>query len=210
MKLTKKLSIPLTLLAIATMLGLLSGCGTAAHRVDEQSNEGLTTVRNLDFKDYQIAAEDLINKLLAHRVFENVDPNKKPIIMVSRIKNSTSSHLDTQLLTQKITIALDKSNKAQTSTHVYKEGTFDPGTKRARELSEEEGFDPDTLEKQNTLQAPRYSLSGEITELYREQGRKRESYYQIYMTLTDVRTGVAVWQDAKEVVKQDKKPLISL
>lgn len=203
---TKRL---LPLLILGALSALMSACGTSAHRVDATGNEGITTVRNLDFKDYQIAAEDLINKLLSSNTLPVANQNPA-VVMVSRIKNSTAAHLDTQLLTQKITIALDKSGQARTTTRVYQDGQFDPGTERARALSEEEGFAKDTLQKEATLQAPRYSLAGEITELHRQEGRNRESYYQIYMTLTDVRTGVAVWQDAKEIVKQEKRPLISL
>ncbi len=198
----------LIVFSVATIL--FSGCGTEPHRMDPTGNEGITTVRDLDFKDYQVTAEDLINKLVASNKIPRQADGLPPVLMVARLKNSTAAHLDMQLLTQKITIALDKSGQARTTTRVYKDGEFDTGTTRARNLSTEEGFDAKTLQKEATLQAPRYSLSGEITELFRTQGRTQESYYQIYLTVTDVRTGLAVWQDAKEVVKQETRPWISL
>ena len=197
------------ILLIALSGSLFTACGTAAHRADAKSNEGITTVRDLDFKDYQIAAENLINKLIVANKLPKQD-GQAPVIMVSRIKNSTAAHLNTQLLTQKITIALDKSGQARTSTRVYKDGEFDSGTTQVRALKTEDGFDPKTLQQNPTLQAPRYSLAGEITELFRKDGRDEESYYQIYLTLTDVRTGIATWQDAKEILKQRTKPLINL
>lgn len=201
---------PWILFLLCTAIFTFTGCGTAAHRLDPDTDKGIITVRDLDFKDYQLAAEDLITKLLKSHRIPRQDDGQPPIVMVSRIKNSTSAHLDVQLLTQKVTIALDQSQQARTTTRVYQEGEFDPGTSRTRELTEEEGFDRSTLQQETTLLAPRYSLSGEITELYRKQGRKQESYYQIYMTLTDTRTGIAIWQDANEIVKQEKRPLISL
>jgi uncharacterized protein (TIGR02722 family) len=190
-------------------LVLLSACGTPAHRTSPDG-QGLTTVRGLDFKDYQIAAESMINALLdSGRLPPPVD-GRPPVIQVSRVINSTSSHLDSQLLTQKITIALDKSGKAVTTAAVAQDGAFDPAVRGVRNLADEEMFDPETLQRGRTVQAPSLSLAGQITELYRQQGRNREAYYMFYMTVTDLRTGLILWQDEAEVVKRETRPLISL
>ncbi|HLS29165.1 MAG TPA: hypothetical protein VK041_10980, partial [Opitutales bacterium] len=42
----------------------LAGCKTV-DRVDPNTTQGLMTVHDLDFKDFQITAEGLINKLLS-------------------------------------------------------------------------------------------------------------------------------------------------
>src|SRR5690625_7727599 len=98
----------ISILASALGILFLSGCKTV-RRVDPDTTEGLMTVHDLDFKDFQITAEGLINKLLSSGRLESHTKDGPAVIMVSTIRNSTTQHIDTQLLTQRITIALDKS-----------------------------------------------------------------------------------------------------
>jgi penicillin-binding protein activator len=111
-------------------------------------------------------------------------------------------HIDTQLLTQRVTIALDQSEKIVTTTAHSGRGAIDPAVAQSRDMPNADIYDPATMQRRGTAIAPTLSLSGEITQLTRKEGRRSESYYMIYMVLTDLRTGLAIWQDAEEIVKQ--------
>ena len=63
-------------------------------------------------------------------------------------------------------------------------------------------------EKDGTAVAPKYALGGIITQIKTKSGRDKESYFNFKLTLTDLKTGLAVWEDEKEVVKQETRPLI--
>lgn len=203
---------------IATLFGvafLLIGAGcqsrTRVERLEGDTPQGLATVDRLDFKDYQIAAEGLINKLLASGRIDGYATNgRPPVIMVSAIRNSTMQHIDTQLLTQRVTIALDHSEKAITTGAHSGRGAIDPAVVEARDMPNREIFDPATLQRDGTAIAPSLSLAGEITQLQRRDGRRTESYFMIYMTLTDLRTGLVIWQDAEEIVKQGTRRLFGI
>lgn len=183
-----------------------AGCKTV-ERVDPNTTQGLMTVHDLDFKDFQITAEGLINKLLSSGRLESHTKDGPAIIMVSTIRNSTTQHIDTQLLTQRITIALDKSEKVITTTTHSGRGALDPATAESRDLPNAELYDPTTTQRSGTAIAPELSLAGEITQLKRKSGRHSESYFMIYMTVTDLRTGLAIWQDAEEIVKQGSRSI---
>lgn len=189
-------------LAIGTLT--LAGCQSRTHveRVESDTTRGLATVDQLDFKDYQITAEGLIGKLLSSGRLDTHAKDSPAIMMVSTIRNSTMQHIDTQLLTQRITISLDKSEKVLTTTAHSGRGAMDPATIESRNLPNSEIYDPSTLQRQGTAIAASLSLGGEITQLTRRDGRRSESYFMIYMTVTDLRTGLAVWQDSEEIVKQ--------
>ncbi len=192
----------LSSLAIATIA--LAGCQstTRVDRVEPGTTQGMATVNRLDFKDYQIAAEGLINKLLASGRIDGYANDKPAVMMVSTVKNSSMQHIDTQLLTQRITIALDKSEKIITTTAHSGRGAIDPAVAQSRDMPNAEIYDPGTMQRNATAIAPTLSLAGEITQLTREEGRRSESYFMIYMVLTDLRTGLAIWQDSEEIVKQ--------
>lgn len=182
----------------------LAGCQSRTHveRIDSDSTQGLATVDRLDFKDYQITAEGLINKMLASGRLDPHTEDGPAVMMVSTIRNSSMQHIDTQLLTQRITISLDKSEKVITTTAHSGRGAIDPATAESRDLPNSDLYDPTTTQRRGTAIAPSLSLAGEITQLTRKEGRRSESYFMIYMAVTDLRTGLAVWQDAEEIVKQ--------
>lgn len=194
----------LILVSLTAGLLTLAGCQSRTHveRVEPGTTQGLATVNQLDFKDYQITAEGLINKLLASGRLDAHATDGPAVMMVSTIRNSTMQHIDTQLLTQRITIALDQSEKVVTTTAHSGRGAIDPATVESRNLPNSDIYDPSTVQRRGTAIAANLSLAGEITQLTRREGRRSESYFMIYMTVTDLRTGLAVWQDAEEIVKQ--------
>ena len=83
---------------MALSIAFLYGCGTAAKRIDPAGNEGLTTAHELNFKDWQNAAQQNINSLLASGTLSRTD-GRKSIVMVSTVKNSTREHINTAILT---------------------------------------------------------------------------------------------------------------
>src|SRR5690554_6581237 len=157
------------IVALALSAAALTGC-RSVERVDADSTQGLMTVNELDFKDYQIAGEGLINKLLQSGRLDAHTKEGPAVIMVSTIRNSTTQHIDTQLLTQRITIALDKSEKVITTTAHSGRGAIDPAVSESRNLPNSELYDPTTTQRTGTAIAPSLSLAGEITQLRRKEG----------------------------------------
>lgn len=185
---------------------LLNGCGTDPHRIDPSGNRGLVTVDDINFKDWQMTAEKAINSLLASGVLSRKD-GRKNILMISTIKNSTSQHINARILTDKMRQAILRSGKALTTTAVSGTGAEDAATRQVRKLENDDMFNQTTVQKHGTAIAPDMSLAGEIVQQKTTQGRKSESYFFFHLTLTDLKTGLAVWEDNVEVAKQAKKPI---
>jgi len=186
---------------------ILNACGTDAHRIDPDSNNSLITVHDINVKDWQIAAQKGVNSLLASGVL-NQENGRKTIVMVSTIKNSTTQHINTRILTDKIRQAILHSGKALTTTAVGGKGADDSATRQVRKLENDDLFNQKTVQEHETAIAPDMSLSGEIVQQNTETGRKRESYFVFHMALTDLKTGLALWEENIEIVKQDEKPLV--
>jgi len=196
--------------AMFMLAGLLSvcGCGSDPARIDPAGNKGLISTDEINPKDWQMAAEKCINSLLESGTLVKAD-GKKAVVMVSTVKNSTSQHIDVQILTQKITSSILRSGKAITTTAVSGAGATDKSTKQVRDLQDDEMFNQKTVKKMGTAVAPDFSLAGEITQVKTTEGRSKESYFYFHMTLTDLETGLAVWESQDiEVMKQSTKPLM--
>jgi len=195
------------LIALSISALLLSACGSAPKRIDATGNEGIVSIDNVDFKDWQIAAEKGIRSLLESGTLNRND-NRKNIIMISSVKNSTTQHINTRILTDKIRQALLRSGKALTTTAISGTGADDAASRQVRELANDPMFNQNTVQQSGTVIAPDMSLSGEIVQQQNSLGRREESYFFFHLSLTDLTTGLAVWEDNVEIVKQGKKPLL--
>jgi len=200
---TKKI---LSLIGITSAAIFLTACGTSPQRIDATGNEGIVSIDQVNFKDWQIAAEKGITSLLESGVLNRSD-GRKSILMISTVKNSTTQHINTRILTDKIRQALLRSGKALTTTAVGGNGPDDAASKQVRRLEEDDMFNQSTVQKAGTAIAPDMSLSGEIVQQKTTQGRVSESYFFFHMAVTDLTTGLAVWEDNVEIAKQGKKPV---
>lgn len=182
------------------------GCGSAPVRIDTSSNQGITTIHQIDFKDWQIAAEKGISSMLESGVMKRAD-GRKTILMISTVKNSTRETVNTRILTDKIRQAVLRSGQAVVTTAVGAKGAEETAVRQVRELENDDLFNQATVQKRGTVIAPDMSLSGEIVQQQRRSGRTEESYFFIHMVLTDLATGLAVWEDNVEIAKQGTKSI---
>ena len=190
--------------AAALLLGY--GCAVAPHRIDPASDQTLTRTHRIDVKDWQTAALKSIDSLLASGALNRAD-GRKTIVMVGEVKNNTSTPVNTRILTDKIRQAILRSGKAVTTTAVGAKGAEEAAVRQVRELENDDLFNQATVQKRGTVIAPNFSLSGAITQQTIYQGRTEESYFLFHMALTDLVTGIAVWEHTVEILKQGTYPL---
>jgi penicillin-binding protein activator len=187
------------LAAVIPLIG--AGCATNAHYVQTGGNENIVNIGQINIQDYIQAANDMTGKLLASGALDRV-PNPPAVLAISRIINNTGQQIDTDLLTKKIRIAVLDSGKAMTTTTMGLGGTAeDP---MAQGLQQENEFKNDT----KTTRTPDFTLSGKIIQLAVRAGSTSQSTYSFQLSLTDSKTGLAVWEGEKEITKQGTRPSV--
>jgi uncharacterized protein (TIGR02722 family) len=195
-----KNNVLLSLLAAALPL-LVGGCATKAHYIETGGRESMVNVGQINIQDFIQAADTATSDLLASGRLDKV-ATPPAIIAISRIVNNTGQQIDTDLLTKKIRVALLNSGKAQTTTTMGLGGTAeDP---MAKSLQQEAEFKAD----QKVTRTPDFTLSGKIIQTLAKDGNTSQSTYSFQLSLTDTRTGLAVWENEKEITKQGQKPSI--
>lgn len=190
--------------AAALLLGY--GCAVAPHRIDPAGGQTLTSTHRIDVKDWQTAALKSIDSLLASGALNRAD-GRKTIVMVGEVKNNTSTPVNTRILTDKIRQAILRSGKAVTTTAVGAKGAEEAAVRQVRELENDDLFNQATVQKRGTVIAPDMSLSGEIVQQSNRVGRVEESYFFFHVVMTDLATGLAVWEDNVEIGKQETKSI---
>jgi uncharacterized protein (TIGR02722 family) len=186
---------------LAALPFVIGGCATNAHYVETGGRENVVSVNQINIQDYIQAANAAVNDLLASGALDRV-PNPPAVLAISRIVNNTGQQIDTDLLVKKIRVAVLNSGKAQTTTTMGLGGTAeDP---MAKGLQQENEF----MNDQKTTRKPDFTLSGKIIETLARSGSTRQSTYSFQLSLTDSKTGLAIWEGEKEITKQGTRPSV--
>jgi PBP1b-binding outer membrane lipoprotein LpoB len=184
-----KILLPVLAAAISLVGG---GCATNAHYVQTGGSENIVNVGQINIQDYIQAANDMTGKLLASGVLDRVS-TPPAVLAISRIVNNTGEQIDTDLLTKKIRVAVLDSGKAVTTTTMGLGGTAE---------------DPMAKGLQQDIRPPDFTLSGKIIQLAARAGNTSQSTYSFQLSLTDSKTGLAVWEGEKEITKQGTRPSV--
>ncbi len=193
-----KKQIATTLSLTATLI--LTGCqpNPPATRIDPQGTRLITTVGEFDIQDATDAATTLSESLLKKGILGK--KGKASIIAISNYVNNTNQQLDRDTILKKIRITLNNAGVAKTivtiGDHGNKANAQDNlAAKRA---------------KGDQLAIPDYSITLKIMSQPTRAGKVRQKTYTIQMTLTDLNTGLAEWEDEVQIVKQGRHNNIGL
>ncbi|MEI8243597.1 MAG: penicillin-binding protein activator LpoB [bacterium] len=177
---------------------LLTGCSTPAAYVETGSSRMVVNVGQVNIQDFNSAADAMVNSLIDNFINQGQCKSGvagEPALMaISKIVNNTSKQLDTDLLVKKIRIALNRTGKIQTTTTMGLGAAEDP-------LAADQQKAQEFFEDKKHARLPDYTLSGKIIELRAKDGSTRQSTFSFQLSLTS-RSGIAVWEDAKEITKQ--------
>lgn len=179
---------------------LLAGCGGGARYVDSGGPETIVSLDQIDIQDWNEAADDLVQELLASGVLD--EANRKPAVLaISRIVNNTSEPVDTNLLTRRIRVALNQSGKAVTTTTIGLGGEAEDPLARDQAAYESfrRGGPPDPSVN------PEFSLSGRLIETKARARSTRQTTYTFQLALTQISTGLALWEGDKDITKLGRK-----
>jgi uncharacterized protein (TIGR02722 family) len=189
---------------IASSLGimLLSGCAGETVNVDLNNDQG-KAVMGLDYRDFQASAQQMIESMIASGAL-NKPGGGRYVLVISRITNDTMQHIDTDQLVKKIRVGLLRSGKVVVTTAVGANGAEDKMSMQTRkDLRGNAEFNQRTVAGKGNMIAPDLSLSGKIIQRnVRVDSSTQRAEYYFQMSLTDINTGLAFWEDEKVIGKQ--------
>jgi len=188
------------------LLGCLFGyeavLAASTEKVDARIDRGETTV-GLDYRDFEDAAADAVQSIIASGAVNN-PAGGRYVMMISRIVNDTMQRIDTDQLIKKIRIELLNSGKVVVTTAVSGAGAEDSASFDVREdVRGNDEFDQSRVQRKGTLVAPDISLSGKIMQRNISVGsRKQQVEYYFQLSLTDLETGLATWENEFPIIKR--------
>lgn len=175
------------------------GCETLPQRVDVRNDQGHTTMA-LDYRDFAEAAREAIQGMTESGCLNRPAGKPRYVLAISRIKNDTVINVDPDQLIKKIRIALMQTGKVSVTT-AYKLGGAED--ELVEGLKEETGADDATV-------LPDISLSGKIigTQHKYDNSTQQLEYY-LQLTLTDLKSGLSIWEGETPVVKRGSSSTVA-
>ena len=194
------------ILPFLAFAALFTGCATKEIEMIDRDNDKGDYVAGLDSRDFENAAADLIDDMISSGALERAD-GKRYVMAISRVKNDTQLHIQPSLIVKKIRTALLRSGKVVVTTAVSGTGAEDALVAGTRELAADPMFRQSTVAGEGQAISPDLSLSGAIIQQKNRIGKsKRERIdYYFQMSITDIRTGLALWEGETEINKKDAK-----
>ena len=200
-----KLTIPskqfATVLAVGSLL-LLTGCETPTETrtVDAKGPDVINTAA-INTQDWANASDQLLASLLSSEALNNA-PRSPAILAVDRIINNTQLMVDTDLLIKKIRVGLTQTGKIAV-TNTLGLGERAVVASEAAELEEMQSG-----KKAKTL-VPDFTLYAKLIQQTDRNSKLTQNTYSFQMSLVQVKTGLTVWEDEKQITKQTKaKPAL--
>lgn len=185
-----------SVLAVGAILAL-SGCETPQEtRTVDSKGPDLINTSAINTQDWANASDQLLASLLSSDALANA-PRTPAVLAVDRIVNNTTLMVDTDLLIKKIRVGLTQTGKIAI-TNTLGLGERAVVASEAAELEEMQSG-----KKAKTL-VPDYTLMAKLIQQTDRNSRMAQNTYSFQMSLVQVKTGLTVWEDEKQITKQTR------
>ena len=179
---------------------VLSSCATVkVARVSSDTTVDLSGYWN--DTDVRLVCKDLINKCLSSpRVASFEAKNKRlPVIMVGKFKNDSTEHIDTSIITEKMSDAIINSGLAD----------FVADRSEREELRQERkdqnrgGYtSEETMKNMSNETGADFMLKGSVKTIVDKAGNKTVRTYFVYVQLINLETNVVMFKASNEDIKK--------
>ena len=181
---------------IASLGILIAGCAQETVNIDVVHDDG-KPVMALDYRDFDQAASAMVQSMLASGALKKPDGGRY-VVTTGRITNDTMQRIDTDQLMAKIEEELLNSGQVVMTSAVGGKGAPDKMVYEMRDIRDSavgDEFDKDTMAAKGQLIAPELSISGKILQRNIRYSNKRQQVeYYFQLKVTDLTTGLRLWQ----------------
>lgn len=195
---------PRRLLLSACLAVTLAACGgprayTRGTYEDPNTIEMLSDRFNEN--DLQLIAKKMAESLASSPRFQQPrQDGSLPIVLVGKLKNSTSEHIDMRSLGDKIQTAL-----AQTGRFAMVDQAARQDIAEEYEYQQSGYVDPNAAKGPGQQVSVDFLMTGDLASIIQEVGNDKLVYYKMTAKLSNVKTGLIEWTDEKQIRKKFEK-----
>ncbi|MBL0336387.1 MAG: penicillin-binding protein activator LpoB [Chitinophagaceae bacterium] len=179
---------------------ILVSCSRQVTRIDPSEQVDISGRWNNT--DSRLVAEDMTSKVLsANWLGDHLANNagKRPVVIVGFVDNKSHEHIDAE------TFVKDVENSFITTEKVrLVQGGKKREELRAEKADQQTNASASSMKKFGLEQGADYILQGSINSIVDSHKRKKVTYYQVNLELTNIQTNEVVWIGEKKIAKYIK------
>ena len=186
------------LILILTLCLMFFSCSPKVLYDDPRKVETLTI--NFSSTDLQIISQAMVDSLLQSVITNN---DNKPIIVIEEVKNKTAEYIDTSIITDSIRAKLSNSGLVQFGVNIDElDGQISEIDRQQNEY-----YDENLSVEKGKLAGADYRLAGSLVSIDKVKKKlfktKKDKFYKLSLQLWNIKTGVMVWADEKDIRKTE-------
>ena len=183
------------MVAVATAC-VMSGCATT-HARDSQLDLKPKTAA-LEPQDVRRTVEKMVDSMLADAdVIREIGGNR-PVLDMTGIKNRSTMHIDTKMITDSIRTKLIRSRKFRFMDHT----TAADDQQFLNDQALNGMTDPSKAIRMGKQSAAQMHLYGALDEIRNQTDGVTDRYYKFNLNLKDLKSGEIIWTDEQEIRKE--------
>jgi uncharacterized protein (TIGR02722 family) len=188
-------------------LAFVTGCASTVVRGGEGTNnpdlDAAAMSVQLDREDINYLVADYLQKLEASRFWQSDVRNAgdRPLVAIWPIQNSTSEHIDDQLLTLLSSIETALINTGD--VRVVDRSTQD-ALVREIQGQQSSAYDPATAQRLGRQLGVQYFFTGKITSINERLNKQKRVQYSLFLQVLEIETGLIEFQNEVTRSKQIK------
>lgn len=174
-------------------------CAGPSRKVSRISTDRVTDLSGRwNDTDSRLTAEAMIQDLLSRPWLDEYrnSTGKKPLVVLGRIKNKSSEHINTDVFMKDVERELINSGKVRFVASFRERDQI-----REERLDQQNFASPETMKKWANETGADYILLGSINSVVDAYGGQKAVYYQVNMELIHLETNEKVWIGEKEIKK---------
>ena len=175
---------------------VMSGCAST-HARDSQLDLKPKTAA-LEPQDVRRTVEKMVDSMLADAdVIREIGGNR-PVLDMTGIKNRSTMHLDTKMITDSIRTKLIRSRKFRFMDHT----TAADDQQFLNDQALNGMTDPSKAIRMGKQSAAQMYLYGALDEIRNQTDGVTDRYYKFNLNLKDLKSGEIIWTDEQEIRKE--------
>lgn len=188
------------------VLPLILACGTKVERMDVNTTKDLSGKWN--DTDSRLVAETMIQECLNGAWYAKAlreSRGKEPVVIVGTVNNDTMEHINTGAFIEELQRALINSGKVE-----FVASSSERGEIRQERLEQDEYASEATRKAFGQEVGADYMLSGVLSSIVDQEGRKSVVFYQVNLKLINIETNKILWNGQKQIKKYVAKKSLKL
>lgn len=185
---------------------ILSSCGPKAFvkgEYDEDVNRTNLLNDQWSESDMQNAVRDLVSSATGHYSISSA--KRPPVVMVTQLQNKTSEHIDTQSVMDMVRVELSRGGRV---AFVDKEARED--IKDEYEYQDSGMVNRETKKSAGGQIGADFIINGRLDSIVQQAGKDKSVYYKITLNMTNLKSGIIVWSDYKQIRKVFQKRRVGM